>query len=221
MRRLILTVIVTGFALTLVVGAFLYEKRRPGEQVLGIAELSGTAVETPESFPAAYPRTERPAPAIELVGHDGRPASLAALRGRPVIVSFAFAHCSAVCPTLVKTLSAVHTKLAAQTAPSIRPATLVVTLDPENDTPAETAHLAATWGMPAGMIYASGPKADVEGVLDAYKVPRGTDEKTGEIAHPALVYVLDAEGRITYTLNNPTALWLEEAVRRAAGPVTH
>ena len=39
---------------------------------------------------------------------------------------------------------------------------------------------------------------DVEAALDAWEVPRRRNERTGEVTHPSLVYVIDEEGRIAY-----------------------
>jgi cytochrome oxidase Cu insertion factor (SCO1/SenC/PrrC family) len=51
--------------------------------------------------------------------------------------------------------------------------------------------------------------------LDAWNIPRSRDLQTGDIVHPALVYVIDPEGRIAYALQgDPDAL--VELVRRAS-----
>ena len=40
------------------------------------------------------------------------------------------------------------------------------------------------------------------------------NEKTGDIIHPALVYVISPESKITYTFNNPSPKWLSQAVQK-------
>ena len=43
-----------------------------------------------------------------------------------------------------------------------------------------------------------GEVAEVEAVLTAWNVARRRDEKTGEVIHPSLVYIVDAAGRIAF-----------------------
>jgi cytochrome oxidase Cu insertion factor (SCO1/SenC/PrrC family) len=47
----------------------------------------------------------------------------------------------------------------------------------------------------------SGPAGAVERALNAWRVPRTRNGRTGEIAHPPMVYVVDANGRIAYVVD--------------------
>ncbi len=47
----------------------------------------------------------------------------------------------------------------------------------------------------------SGTPDAVERALNAWRVPRARNEKTGDIMHPSLVYVVSADGRIAYVVN--------------------
>ena len=69
-----------------------------------------------------------PAPPIELTASDGRPFSLASLRGQAVLLSFGYTHCPDVCPATVGLVGQVITAL----APDVK--ALFVTIDPERDT---------------------------------------------------------------------------------------
>ena len=179
-----------------------------GERVAAARQIPGAVVEEP--MPEAWPRGTSPAPAFELVDQHGAPVSLATFAGRPVLVGFAYAHCQTVCPVIVQTLR--------QAADGLGGATpvLLVTLDPRRDTPGRLPALAAGWGLEAmgEARVASGEVAAVEAMLAAWNVPAARDEQTGEISHPALMYVVDAEGRLAYAFTNPPASWLVEAVRR-------
>lgn len=163
-------------------------------------------------FPDAYKRTQLAAPDFTLVDQNASTIKLSTLRGRVVVLSFAFAHCAAVCPTLVKTLIDTSKQFGGDVT------TLIVTLDPKNDTPATLAHTASQWKLPASMSYLSGDPATVEQVLNSYQVPH--EKNDGTISHPALVYVIDREGRIAFTLNSPSPSWLLGAVQRASAPAT-
>jgi hypothetical protein len=54
------------------------------------------------ALPADYPRLDRPAPDIRLVDQHGRLTALEAQRGHVLMLTFAFAHCQTICPTVVQ-----------------------------------------------------------------------------------------------------------------------
>lgn len=157
------------------------------------------ALEDPPADPydaADYPRLDRTAPALKLSAHDGSVRSLASLRGRPVLVTFAFAHCATVCPLIV------HDVLAAQAALQnldVRAAVLIVTLDPWRDTPSRLPSMALDWGLAGHDAWVLGGDVDtVQAVLDAWQIPRTRDERTGDVTHPGIVYIVDASGQIAF-----------------------
>jgi protein SCO1/2 len=162
-----------------------------------------------EPLPPAYPRGHTPAPAIMLTDHTGRPFTLATTAGRPVVMSFVFAHCRTVCPAIVTTISS-----AAERMPPGAFSTVLVTLDPWRDTPSALPHLAAAFGLTDHAHLLSGAPDDVNRVLDGFGVARDRNELTGDVAHVPLVVVLDGEGRIAYQFTNPPVDWIVEGVRR-------
>jgi protein SCO1 len=146
--------------------------------------------------PSTYPRLDRDAPTMVLTDQHGDEFDLASLQGRPVLVTFAYAHCATICPVIVqhslKAQEALH-------ATSHEPAVVVLTLDPWRDPPSRLPGMARSWGLPESNAWIlSGAVADVEAALDAWDVPRTRDERTGEVTHPSLIYVLDRDGRIAY-----------------------
>ena len=136
------------------------------------------------------------APALTLTDQAGQDLTLAAFRGRPVIVTFAFAHCQTVCPIVVQDVLAASRQAAAPT-----PVVLVVTLDPWRDTPSRLPSIARAWGMGADAHVLSGDPEVVERTLNAWRIPRTRNQKNGDILHPTIVYVIDAGGRVTYAVN--------------------
>ena len=70
--------------------------------------------------------------------------------------------------------------------------------------------------MPDTFTLLSGEPEAVNKTVDQYGMARSRDDKTGDVAHPALVHVISPDGHIRYTLNNPPARWIEDAVRRTA-----
>lgn len=165
----------------------------------------------PEELPESYPRQDRPAPVLGLVDQSGEVVSVDTLAGRPVLVTFAFAHCKTICPVVVDTVKRAATEL-----PEIEPAVVIVTLDPWRDTPSALPSLVASWqlGSVPGVHVLSGEIPDVLGVLEAWNMPIDRDEQSGDVSHPALVYVLDPDGTLSYAFSGPTVAWVVEAVRR-------
>lgn len=165
------------------------------------------------AMPEGYLRLAEPAPAFVLTNQRGAAVSQRNLRGRVTLLTFAFGHCATVCPTVVARLNAAAARPAA-----LSPRIMVITLDAWRDTPSALEGIMRRWGLPASANLLSGPPATVNAVLDAFTVGRRRDEHTGQIDHPALVYVVDTQGRIAYALLDPSVGWLTEAARRAAKP---
>lgn len=163
-----------------------------------------------QAMPADYARLNRPAPPLRLTDQDGRTVALADYRGRVVLLTFAYGHCTMVCPTIVANVGS-----ALRQRPESALDALVVSMDPWRDRPGGLAALAERWNAPANLRVLSGDVPRVLHVLDAYDVAMRRDEDTGEIDHAALVYVIDPQGRIAYALLNPSPRWLLEAARRA------
>jgi cytochrome oxidase Cu insertion factor (SCO1/SenC/PrrC family) len=47
----------------------------------------------------------------------------------------------------------------------------------------------------------SGAPETVERTLNAWRIPRVRNEKTGDLSHPAVVYIVSPTGRITYVVD--------------------
>lgn len=127
------------------------------------------------------------------------------------MLTFAYAHCETMCPVIVQTV-----RRAAETLGPEAASTVVVTLDPWRDTPRSLPGLHESWHLDRlrDAQVLSGPVTAVTAVHEDYNVGAVRDTSNGEISHPALVYVLDARGRIAYRFNNPPAAWIVDAVRR-------
>jgi protein SCO1/2 len=149
-------------------------------------------------LPDTYPRLDRPAPALGLVDQSGARLDLTALHGRPALVTFAFAHCATVCPAVVREVLQAQERVRAAGDATQTPRVVVVTLDPWRDTPSRLPTLAESFGLGADAYVLSGEVDEVNALLDRWGVARERNEQTGDVVHPPLVYVLDAEGRITY-----------------------
>lgn len=143
-----------------------------------------------------WPAGTRPAPGFALRDQDGRRVSLAAFRGRPVVVTFLDSRCTNLCPVEGRLLGDVQRML----PPARRPVILAVSVNP-TDTPQSVrrfvqvhAHWAAPW------YWLMGTKAQLAPVWKAYAVGvRQVRRKVAgvhfvSIEHTAALYLLDAHG---------------------------
>jgi protein SCO1/2 len=181
----------------------------------GAVARGGRTEDPSPAFPAEDLRTTRPAPALELVDHDGRPVTLEALRGRVVLVTAVYASCGLSCPMI---LAQAKRALGQLTDAERAELTVVaITLDPARDTPTVLAELARAQGVHAPLWrLATGAPARVEKTLDAWGFSRRRDPSTGVIEHANLFLLVDRAGRVAYTLTlgDLQERWLVDALRR-------
>jgi cytochrome oxidase Cu insertion factor (SCO1/SenC/PrrC family) len=158
------------------------------------AEIAPIVFEGDEAAPETYPRLDRPWPSMDgLVDQSGQPFDLSSLDGRAALVTFAFGHCGTMCPVVVH-----QTRQARlETDPDL--VIVVITLDPWRDTPSRLPALLDQYGLDgASDFVVSGSIEGVNDVLDMWNMPRERDERSGDIIHPGLVYLVDGDGTIAY-----------------------
>lgn len=147
------------------------------------------------------------APGLDLVDQHGTRITTDRFVGRPVLVTFAFAHCETVCPLLVKDLLQARTALGGEVA------AVVVTLDPWRDTPSRLPAIATAWALPDDVHLLSGTVPEVEFVLDRWKIPRIRNQSDGEVIHPAVTYVVAPNGQLAYLTDGSVERVVEAAER--------
>lgn len=135
-------------------------------------------------------------PPLALVDQHGRAFSLEQLRGQPMMVTFAYAHCETVCPIIVQDLKTARRNAGTPDVPLV-----IVTLDPWRDVPSRLSNIAEQWQLGANDRLLSGSVDDVLQVLTAWDVAHARDTNTGEISHASAVVLLDREGRVSYRMS--------------------
>lgn len=132
---------------------------------------------------------------LALVGHDGRPRTLADFRGKLVVLFFGFTHCPDVCPT---TLAEAAQALKALGSDAARVQVLFVTVDPERDTPEVLAKYVPAFH--PSFLGLTGDPAAIQKAAKEFKIfyDKRPGKNPGEysVDHSAQTYVLDAEGRL-------------------------
>lgn len=144
-------------------------------------------------LPACSP-SRKAAPPFELKDQFGQTASLAQLRGKVVVLTFLYTHCTDTCPLYLFRIQQAISQLGTEEV-----AVVAVTVDPERDTVERlrdfTSHL------PPGWLYLTGEPGQLKLAWDNYdvyvekKITEGHGSHEGyEVIHTAKVVLIDREG---------------------------
>ncbi len=152
----------------------------------------------PGVLPSTYPRLDREAPVLGLVDQNGKAVELSQFSGTPVLVTFAFGNCEAICPMVVHDVKEAQRRIRETGGDAF---VVVVTLDPWRDTPSRLLPLFQQWELADGSYALGGTVEGVNEVLDAWDVPRTREPANGNIIHPRLSYIIDQSGRIAYAVS--------------------
>lgn len=133
---------------------------------------------------------------IELVDGAGATVTQADFAGQPAALYFGFTHCPDICPTTMLMLAEA---LAQPNGYDVQP--VLITLDPERDTPAVMGAYADTEGFPAGLVGLSGSRAQIDAVKAEFhvyssRVPiEGAPADVYNVDHSSFLYVMDGQWR--------------------------
>ena len=155
---------------------------------------------------------------IELVDANGARVTQADFSGEPAVLYFGFTHCPDVCPTSMYMLAEA---LAAPGGYDVQP--VLISLDPERDTPIIIGQYARTDGFPAGLMGLTGSRAQVDAAKAAFHVYsaradiEGAPEGAYNVDHSSFLYVLDRRWRTRAIVNTLRATPEQTAACIAAG----
>jgi protein SCO1/2 len=130
---------------------------------------------------------------LELTDHAGKLRHLEDWRGKAVVVVFGFTHCPDVCPT---TLADIAQALKELGADAQRVQVLMVSVDPERDTPESLGKYVTAFD--PSFVGLRGDLAATKKVASEFKI-YFEKRKTGEtysVDHSAQLYVIDPQGRL-------------------------
>jgi len=120
---------------------------------------------------------------------QGQPAPFARWRGQPLVVTAIFTQCRATCPRTVAKLRQVYERFQKE-GRSVQ--FLVVTLDPENDTPDVLLRFKASSGLPDAWHLLSGSPADTRDLRDTLGIH--VIEDGPHLLHDGRIVVFDPQG---------------------------
>jgi protein SCO1/2 len=111
-------------------------------------------------------------PDVKVIRQDGKKLSfLKELDdGRPVILSFVFVSCAAICPMLAHVMSKVQAKLEQD---GKKAHLISISIDPENDTPAKLTEFAKKFGAGADWNFYTGTRETSLALQKAFNTFRG------------------------------------------------
>ncbi|MEQ9506605.1 MAG: SCO family protein [Hyphomonas sp.] len=138
----------------------------------------------------AYPEIGGP---ISLVSSTGARVTEADFKGRYSLIYFGFTYCPDVCPLTLTTVTAAYRKLPEGMTP---PQMLLISVDPERDTPEALATYLANKAFPAGSIGLTGTEEDIRAAADAFKADYSRVDQPDSLAeytmdHTSLLYLMD------------------------------
>ena len=155
---------------------------------------------------------------ISLIDTHGQRVTEADFHQQPAILYFGYTHCPDVCPT---TMYALAQALAAPGGYDIQP--VLVTVDPQRDTPQVLGEYVRTNGFPSGLEGLSGSVAQVQTAEAAFRVyshvqpVEGAPADAYNVDHTSFLYVMDGQWRTRAIVNSAQATPAQIAQCIAAG----
>lgn len=129
------------------------------------------------------------APDVSVLRNDGQKLSFIKELddGRPVIMNFIFASCSAICPMISHVFSKVETKLGKNNE---KAHLMSISIDPENDTPSKLTEYAKKFGAGPNWHYYTGTVETSIAIQKAFDAYRGD-----KMNHTSLILMRAAPGK--------------------------
>ena len=136
---------------------------------------------------------------FELVKHTGETVTEQDFRGRPMLVYFGFTYCPDICPMSLQILDAALAELPEEDAARFQ--TVLISVDPERDTPEALAQYVDTPAFPDGLVGLTGTPEQIRAAADAYRVYYARIEDDRSTAgytmdHTNVIYLMDSEGEL-------------------------
>lgn len=175
---------------------------------IGIAVAAGIYVALQAQRPVVpatamvLPGPER-VPAFELVDQDGAVIDESVFEGQWDLVFFGFTHCPDICPTTLQVLATARSALQDRGVSPL-PRIVLVSVDPERDTPEILGQYVAYFG--AGNLGITGSLDGIRALtsgLGIYFEKQASDDENYLVDHSAAVLLVDPEGRFSALFTGP------------------
>ena len=136
------------------------------------------------------------APDFSLRDQDGRPVTMRALRGRPVIVTFLYTDCDESCPPQAQLIKGALDELG-HGVPA-----LAVAVNPPHDTPEKARAFLLEQRMSGRMDFVLGSRRELERVWKGFAI----QPQLPDAEHQARIMLIDPNGfqRVSFTVDHAT-----------------
>jgi cytochrome oxidase Cu insertion factor (SCO1/SenC/PrrC family) len=157
--------------------------------VTTLAACGSARGETGQPGALAHAQYGTPAPAFSLVDQFGHDVRLTDLRGSVVLLTFIDARCTTLCPLTADLLRRASDELGGD--PPVR--LVAIDANPDANSVADVRRWSIQHGMLHDWLFLTAPLPRLARVWSAYGV--SVVPQHGEVAHSAVVFVIDGEGR--------------------------
>ncbi|MEL7108015.1 MAG: SCO family protein [Pseudomonadota bacterium] len=130
---------------------------------------------------------------ISLVAHTGERVTEETYKGQATLIYFGFTYCPDICPGTLVAVNRAYQALPDDITP---PQTLLITVDPERDTPEALADYVSTAAFPDNLVGLTGTDEEIAAAADAFiaqyeriEAPESLAEYTMD--HTSLLYLMD------------------------------
>ena len=158
----------------------------------GSSKAAQTTTAPKQRFAGGELTPPKTAPPIALHDANGTPVTLAAQRGRYVLVTFIYTHCPDVCPLITKNLNAALRVIGPSARKQVR--VLAVSVDPVGDTPKAVKAYAREKHLFPPFQYLIGTRAELRRVWKAWHV-LAVETKPDLVDHVAYTALIDTNGK--------------------------
>lgn len=135
-----------------------------------------------------------------LIDHTGKTVTDADYHGRAQLIYFGFAFCPDICPTALQTMGAAI-DMASEKDKNIADfyQTMLITIDPERDTPEQLALYVTANGFPKNLVGLTGSATQIKDVKKTFAViGNKVDDPSSATGytydHSSLIYLMDKNG---------------------------
>jgi protein SCO1/2 len=130
---------------------------------------------------------------ISLISHTGERVTEETYKGAPTLIYFGFTFCPDICPGTLVALNRAYDALPDNIEP---PQTLLITVDPERDTPEALAEYVSTAAFPDNLVGLTGTEEEIAAAADAFIAQYERIETPDSLAeytmdHTSLLYLMD------------------------------
>ncbi|WP_233355782.1 SCO family protein [Henriciella litoralis] len=135
---------------------------------------------------------------FELTADSGERMTQEDFKGRPTLVYFGFTYCPDICPGTLVGINNAYRLLPDGVEP---PQTVLITVDPERDTPEALAKYVNSNAFPDNLVGLTGTPEEIKAVADEFIVAFNRVETPDSVAgytmdHTSLIYLMDKDWKL-------------------------